>query len=422
MIEIILIFFQILFIGSLTFLSIPKIKRFNIQILSLVDEMAIKLLILMNIFLLFSLTSLNHIYLLILLLSSSIYILFISKDKLSLKIDIKIFYIFLIIFIISISMANDLEFSWDAKFFWFLKTITFYQNDSFLHLDKLPASDYPHLGSYLWSFFWKFPFNTYEYSGRIFYIFFYVICVFSFCEIFNTNKLNKIIISSLIIIISYSNELFSGNQEIIIFSLILISAKFSYQLISLEKKLDNLNIITLLLSFNAAIWIKNEGLFLLGFMPFLLVFLAKLSLNQKQIIIFGSISLVILRLLVFKFLNTDLESFEFDKTFNSSFFKNLFVNIKIIVFYSLVYLTSLPLILIGLLLLFYNLYTFKLDKTQIFIGSYTILNIFFIFAAFFFTMQDVEWQVRVGLKRVMFETSGFYLLTIAYLFNKTQKQ
>ena len=50
-----------------------------------------------------------------------------------------------------------------------------------------------------------------------------------------------------------------------------------------------------------------------------------------------------------------------------------------------------------------------------------ILNVLFIFVAFMLTMEDVEWQVRVGLKRVMFESSGFYLLTIVYLFNKIKK-
>ena len=58
-------------------------------------------------------------------------------------------------------MANELEFGWDAKFFWFLKTINFYQNNDLLSLSKLPATDYPHLGVYIWSFFWKFPFNAY---------------------------------------------------------------------------------------------------------------------------------------------------------------------------------------------------------------------------------------------------------------------
>jgi len=35
-------------------------------------------------------------------------------------------------------------------------------------------------------------------------------------------------------------------------------------------------------------------------------------------------------------------------------------------------------------------------------------------------MENVEWQVRVGLKRVMFQSSGFYLLTVVYLLNKTK--
>jgi hypothetical protein len=83
-------------------------------------------------------------------------------------------------------------------------------------------------------------------------------------------------------------------------------------------------------------------------------------------------------------------------------------------------MVSLPLILFGLILIVYNFYTFKVDKTQIFIICYMTLNLIFIFAAFIFSMENVEWQVRVGLKRVMFETSGFYLITVAYLFNKNQ--
>ena len=242
--------------------------------------------------------------------------------------------------------------------------------------------------------------------------------VFSFCEIFKTNDLCKIILGTSIIVISYTNELFNGNQEILVFSLILLSAKFSYQIVRQEKKVSNIDIIILLLIFNAAIWVKNEGIFLLGFIIFLVFFLGKLNSNQKKIIIFTTVFFLGSRLIIFQFLNTGLESFEFDKTFNINHFEDLFIKFKTITFYSLVYLTSLPLILLGLVFLLYNLYTFKLDKIQIFIISYTVFNVLFIFAAFILSMEDVEWQVRVGLKRVMFETSGFYLLTIAYLFNK----
>ena len=68
-----------------------------------------------------------------------------------------------------------------------------------------------------------------------------------------------------------------------------------------------------------------------------------------------------------------------------------------------------------------DIYLFKIDKIQLFIIFYLLLNVLFIFAAFMLSMENVEWQVRVGLKRVMFESSGFYLLTIVYLFNKVKK-
>jgi hypothetical protein len=420
MIEIILIFLQIIFIGLLIFFSVPNISIPSKYCSTLTEVMTIKSIIILNIFLLFSFFNINMIYLLIVLIFSTIFLLIYKKNQLSLTLNLKYFFIFLYIVMLSIVMANQIELGWDAKFFWFLKTINFYQNNNLINLDQLPASDYPHLGSYIWSFFWKFPFNAYEYLGRIFYIFIYIISIFYFCEIFKISDLYKITLSSLIIITSYSKELFSGNQEILIFSLILIAAKLSYEIISAQTKYKMTHIIFLLFSFNAAIWIKNEGIFLVGFILLLILILGNLTFKQKKILVIGSIFFIILRILIFKFLDTGFESFEFEKTFDNSFFKNLVLNLKIISFYSIVYTLSLPLILLGLILLLYNLYTFKIDQTQIFIICYTILNIIFILGAFLFSVENVEWQVRVGLKRVMFETSGFYLLTIAYLFNKTQ--
>ena len=112
----------------------------------------------------------------------------------------------------------------------------------------------------------------------------------------------------------------------------------------------------------------------------------------------ASLFLIIFRLIIFYSLDTNLESFEFEKTLSSNFADGLFSDIKTIVFYSLVYTFSLPVILLGLILMLVNVYTFKSDKTQIFIIFYTLLNILFIFVAFLFSMENVEWQVRVGLK------------------------
>ena len=134
-----------------------------------------------------------------------------------------------------------------------------------------------------------------------------------------------------------------------------------------------------------------------------------------------SVFLISTRFIILYFLNPELESFEFEKTFSYSFFENLYLNIKTISFYSIVYSLSLPLIMLSLLILLLNIYLFKIDKIQLFIIFYLLLNVLFIFAAFMLSMENVEWQVRVGLKRVMFESSGFYLLTIVYLFNKVKK-
>ena len=423
MTEIILIFFQIFFIGFLIKLSIPNIKINSVLTTSLTESLTLKSIIFINLLLVFSLLNISLNYLIISLIVISL--IFILKEKEKFKINFnfnfKNFLIFIYIFIVSIALTYDLQLGWDAKFFWFLKTINFYQDNSLLNLEKLPATDYPHLGSYIWSFFWRFPFDSYEYLGRIFYVFLYVISIFYFCEIFESNETYKLILSSLIILTTFDIELFNGNQEIIIFSLILVAAKLSYELVAKKIKNPINHLIFLLLSFNAALWIKNEGLFLLGFILFITLFFGNLNLKQKKFVVSISVFLIATRFMILYFLNSELESFEFEKTFNYSFFENLTLNLKTISFYSFVYSLSLPVIISSLLILLLNIYLFKIDKIQLFIIFYLILNVLFIFMSFMLSMESVEWQVRVGLKRVMFESSGFYLLTIVYLFNKVKK-
>ena len=421
MIEIILIFFQIFFIGCLINLSIPKIKINSKLTTSLTESLILKSIIFINILLVFSLLNISLNYLIISLIIFSLILILKEKEKFKINLNQGDFLIFIYIFIISIVLTYDLQLSWDAKFFWFLKTINFYQDNSLLNLDKLPATDYPHLGTYIWSFFWRFPFDTYEYLGRIFYVFLYILSIFYFCEIFKSNEIYKFILSSLIILTTFDIELFNGNQEIIVFSLILVAVKLSYELVTRKTKSPTNHLIFLLLSFNAALWIKNEGLFLLGFILLTILFFGNLNLKHKKLILLGSVFLIIVRFIIFYILNTELESFQFEKTFTYSFFENLLLNFKTISFYFIFYSLSLPLILFSLLTLLLNIYLFRIDKIQLFIIFYLILNVLFIFSAFMLSMEDVEWQVRVGLKRVMFESSGFYLLTIVYLFNKIKK-
>ena len=148
-------FFQILFI-VLIFYSIPLTANFSFNSVTLPNLLAIKSIIFLNILLLFSTLNINPIYIFILTFGSLIFLIFKFKNIFSINLKINYFLIYFYIFVISIVMANHLEFAWDAKFFWFLKTINFFQENSLVNLDKLPATDYPHLGTYVWSFFGNF--------------------------------------------------------------------------------------------------------------------------------------------------------------------------------------------------------------------------------------------------------------------------
>ena len=68
--------------------------------------------------------------------------------------------------------------------------------------------------------------------------------------------------------------------------------------------------------------------------------------------------------------------------------------------------------------LFYKKKNYTLNK---FIILFSVLNFLFLIFAFLFNLDNVEWQVRVGLKRVMFETAGFYLLPILQILKNKNK-
>ena len=164
MTEIILVFFQIFFIGFLIKLSIPNIKINSVLTTSLTESLILKSIIFINLLLVFSLLNISLNYLIISLIIISLILTLKEKEKfkINFNFNFKNFLIFIYIFVASILLTYDLQLGWDAKFFWFLKTINFYQDNSLLNLEKIPATDYPHLGSYIWSFFWRFPFDSYE--------------------------------------------------------------------------------------------------------------------------------------------------------------------------------------------------------------------------------------------------------------------
>ena len=192
MIELLSISFQILFILTILIFSFYQlVDKLKINYFDLIEAASINLILILNLLLIFSFINIPSIYVFLIICFVALVSLLI-KLKNNLKFIrsniINLIFLFLVIFIISINLATDLYLEWDAKFFWYFKTLNFYQNENIENLKNFIAPDYPHLGSYIWSLFWKYPLNINEFYGRIFYVAIYAVSIFSFFENLDINK------------------------------------------------------------------------------------------------------------------------------------------------------------------------------------------------------------------------------------------
>ena len=423
--EIISIFSQILFI--LFIISFPIIilnnnSKSKFYEFSLIDKLCINLIFLINVLFFASILNINSKYILYLYLFLIIFLYFFNFKKINFK-NIKINYYFLIlllfIILISIDIAHELYFAWDTKSFYFFKTLNFYQDQKFENLKNFPVLDWPHLGAYIWSFFWKFPFNNFEYLGRILYVFIYVLSIFSIVEIVKVHIYQKIILAILFISLTYNYEFFSGLQDILIFSFILIASKFTYYFFEKQYKTKLLELTFILLGIaNILCWIKKEGLFFIFFLIFCILIIKNLDLKTKKLLITGSLTIFLIKIFILNFyeITINAQYFEFEKTLNIEFF-NFLEKIKIISSYLLLYLSQVPIYLLTLPIMIYTVYKYKINDITKLTLFFLILNLSFIYMAFLFKSSETELQVRFSLKRVLFETSGFYFLVIVNFTN-----
>ena len=425
MTEIIKILIQILFILFIFSFPIALLEnntRSKISAFSLIDKLSINLIFLINILFFASILNINSEYVLYLYVISIIFLYFFNFRKFNFK-SIKIDY-YLLVFLfftilISIDIAHELYFAWDVQVHWYLKALSFFQDQKLDNLKNFAFADYPHLGTYIWSFFWKFPLNSFEYLGRITYAFIYVLSIFSIAECLKAHVYEKIIFAILLISLTYSYEIFSGLQDVLLFSLILITAKFAYYFF--EKKLvpNRLQLILILLgAVNIICWVKNEGIFYALFLLFCIFITNNLILKNKIALITGSLIIVSLRIFIYNSYNIELDPgvFEFEKSLNFEFLLIL-EKIKIITFYLIIYLTQNPISLLTMPVLIYITFKYPLKNITKCVIYFLILNFSFIYLTYLFMHSETELLARHSMKRVIFQTSGFYFLAIIILIN-----
>jgi len=331
--------------------------------------------------------------------------------------------LFIVFFILSINISIELFLGWDAKFFYYIKSLFFFENKSIFDLNNFSQNFWhPHFGSYLWGFFWSISLTETEYFGRLFYLFLFCYSFFLVSQIGKNQKIN-ISIFLILIIIFYEYKFFSGLQEILIFSLLVLISKFFYEFIN---KQDYIYTILIILFSNLFIWIKSEGI-IYFLLPLLIVlFLGKNSLKPKMYIPISLLLLYIVKIIVYDISNLNINS---QTTFyNLNYLKSLDVEIVIrkighITVWLIYYIiTNIFYPLFLLFIIIDKLYIKKNDKNYKYfklIYIYLFYIIIFIYSAYIFRDMEIVQSIRTTMDRLIMTASGFLVypcikITLSY--------
>ena len=419
-------FFLFLIICSFPFnpKNLNKLIRSPESSFNYIDCHAINIIVLINILLITSFFNIQLRYtFLTLLLFSSIFLVLRRKEVLLLinrKNITKFIFFFIVTISIFISTAQLLKLNWDG-FHWITKALVFINNTDIQYLKYSRMSEYPHLGGFIWAFFWKNSLLELEYFGRLFYVYFYLISIFTIFNVLKikSEKITFILIFS-IIFITYDPYLFAGYQEYLVFSTFLITARFIY-MINFNKKIEYRKIFLILFIMSIAMWFKDEGTFYFLIFGSLLIILNKNSLKTKTLLIL----IILLTIYAQHYLQRNVIGiYGFNSEFLSQATINQLLDIKLLLIKFIAITKHIVISFIKYPLWIIILFSFTFNKTYDFLTKYFlyafILNIFFIYAVYLHDPNSYEFILSVTLDRVMFQTSGFYVLIFILMLNKSK--
>ena len=406
--------------------SLNKFFKLSNTTITYVDCHALNILFILNIFLISSFLDINMKFLFLLLLSCSIILIAIKYNEILLfKKENYIIFIFYTILIVGIftSIAGSPKLEWDGHH-WITKALVFFHNEGIVNLKDTSMPMYPHLGGYVWAFFWKNSIMQYEYFGRLFFAYFYIVSIFSIFNVLKFNSLRVYLLTVLtVIFLTYDRYLFGGYQEYAIFSILLISARY-ITLISFDKVNQFKKIFLVLVVMHTMIWFKDEGLF------YYLIFGVTLILMNKGSVINKTIMLLFVFITIYLqyYLQKNIIGiFAFNsELINADIIGQLF-NIKLVVIKSIaitkhiiIAFIKYPIWILIIFSSYFLIAKFKNNNSMIKYFSYALLlNILFLYAVYLHDpIKDYEFILSVTLDRLIFQTSGFYLINILFLINK----
>ena len=357
-----------------------------------------------------------------------LFILFVKNYPFYLK-DIRknylnLFVLFISCVIISVDLSNSLSLGWDGQKIWIYKAINFYDGgtiESLKYLDKGDGYDYPYLGSLLWAIFWKISFINEEYFGRLFYIFLYTLSIFSIIERLNSSTYSKIIIFIILILLSYDYFYFGGSQDILIFSFMAFISSLCLKILkNKNSKQLFFDFFLLILLCNCLIWTKAEGFIYAVIIIFSLVTCLKIRKKVKLILFLSLIALLLIRISVYKFydLNIGVNSIGWNDLSISGIYSKITLERIFVIFKYFIYgVLKNYFIIFSLIILIISNDKLKIVKKNLYNYIIIFLSLSFIFSAYLLTDVDLIFMLKVGLDRLLFQISPFFIIIIINYFN-----
>jgi hypothetical protein len=349
------------------------------------------------------------------------YILYFKKNY------INLFFFLIIAYSIFVGIAYNPILSWDGLH-WIFKAQTYYQGGDYNDLVRVPLNYYPHLGSYIWAYFWKNSILNLEYFGRLFIAFFFVVSIFSLTEALNKffSIFEKILVTLLITYLTTDFFLFGGYQEYFIFVYFYFFSRlfFTKNFLITDSKI--LNSILILLIIFPILWTKQEGFVYYIILNLVVFFYYDIKLFNKLLyLFFSTILLIIFFSLKIKFFGVvtfnenPIDILSQFKLNTVDFIK--FIKIFLLVLeYTIISIIKYPIWIIifisSAILLRSNYF-----KKNFFVLFFLFFSFCFIFLIYFTTSWDVLWLIKSTLSRAMFQLSGFFIFLIIESLNFLKK-
>jgi hypothetical protein len=393
------------------------------------DAFSINIVIHSFFFLIFSFFNINKEILFFLILLFSIFINLYLFKKILTKQETLICTIFIILVLsYCLKIASIAALQWDGLASWFYKVQIFYQDGSLKDLNNVPYSFYPHLGPYIWAFFWKNSYTEYEYLGRFFYIIIFIISSLTISNRIKNEKI-KIIFFACFVLFLTEWTLFGGYQEYFIFSFVTIFSSFFF---FFEREFnENKKIFSVLFLFILGIlpWIKDEGTIISFFLLFIIIFSKKYKKKYLLIFVLSFIFIMLSSYYLeeslkdkidwqFKIDFRNLAKYLFDFNFSIKVLINLLFEIaKTWIRYP---------IWIGILLAGIILNFDKKFKNEKYVTALTVsfpFNILIFFIGYIFLFKDFSfldgiWHLQTSTFRLILEISGLYAVLLVKFINK----